>query len=282
LGGGGARGAAQVGVLQALFEAGVEPPTAIVGTSVGALNGSAIAAYPSLAGSLMLREIWLSKEAAAVFRVHPLNILVSGLRRDRRSALPQQNVRRLIDRALTLSGVTSFEQLTVPLTVVATDLNAGKAVLFKSGRLVPALLASTAIPGLFPAVRINDREHLDGGVVDNTPLAPAIADGAKDVIAISLMGGGEFEPSPKNLAELMARTLQLSIHHKMLSDFERLTRSARIVVLCPVTDPTETWEMKRLHVEALVESSRHAAAMLLRQRGSKLFRHSAIHYLNLA
>ncbi|MFI5283389.1 MAG: patatin-like phospholipase family protein [Candidatus Dormibacterales bacterium] len=282
LGGGGARGAAQVGVLQALFEAGVDAPTAIVGTSVGALNGSAIAAYPSLAGCLMLRELWLSREAAAVFKAHPLNILVSGLRRDRRSALPQQNVMRLIQRAQTLSGIGSFEQLTVPLTVVATDVNAGKPALFKSGALVPALLASTAIPGLFPAVRITDREHLDGGVVDNTPLDPAIADGAGQVIAISLMGGGEFEPSPQTLPELMARTLQLSLHHKMLSDFERLRGTARIVVLCPVTAPTETWEMKRSHVEQLIESSRHATAMLLRQRGSKVFRHSAIHYLNLA
>src|SRR5579864_8537631 len=281
LGGGGARGAAQVGVLQALFEAGVEPPVAIVGTSVGALNGSALAAYPSLAGAMMLREIWLSRQAAAVFHTHPLGVILSGLRRNVQSALPQENVLRLIERAQSLTGITTFEQLRIPLAVVATDLNAGKPAVFRSGALTPALLASTAIPGLFPAVLINDREHLDGGVVDNTPLDTAIADGAKNLLVISLMAGGELEAVPASLPELIARTLQLSLHHQMLADYERLRGRARIVVLCPVTAPTATWEMKRERLDAVMESSRAATAELLRKRGSKLFRHSGIHYMEL-
>ena len=281
LGGGGARGAAQVGVLQALFEAGVAAPVAIVGTSVGALNASVVAAYPSLAGVLMLREVWLSRHAAAVFQAHPLGIVVSGLRSDQLSALPQANVKRLVDRAQSLTGVKAFEQLRIPLAVVATDLNAGKPAVFRAGALIPALLASTAIPGLFPAVRIDDRAHLDGAVVDNTPIDVAIADGSRDVLAISLMGGGEFDPSPTSLPELIARTLQLSLHHQMLSDFERLRKRARVVVLCPITAPTASWEMKRERVEAVMDSARVAAARLLSQRGSKLFRHSAIHYFKL-
>ncbi|HSS60986.1 MAG TPA: patatin-like phospholipase family protein [Candidatus Limnocylindrales bacterium] len=281
LGGGGARGAAQVGVLQALFEAGVEAPAAIVGTSVGALNGASIAAYPSLAGAMMLRQVWLSRQAAAVFEAHPLGVIISGLRRDGLSVMPQRNVKNLIDRAEALSGVTTFEQLRVPLAVVATDMNAGKPAVFRSGELSPALLASTAIPGVFPAVRINEREHLDGGVVDNTPLDTAVADGARDILAISLMGGGEYEKAPKSLPELIARTLQLSLHHRMLSDYERLRNRARIVVLCPITAPTASWVMRREHVEAVMEASRAATAELLRHRGSKLFRHSGIHYIPL-
>lgn len=281
LGGGGARGAAQVGVLQALFEAGVEAPAAIVGTSVGALNGASIAAYPSLAGTMMLREIWLSRQAAEVFQAHPLGIIISGLRRDQLSVMPQSNVRRLIDRAESLTGMKRFEQLRVPLAVVATDMNAGKPAVFRSGDLTPALLASTAIPGLFPAVRINEREHLDGGVVDNTPLDTAVDDGAKEVLAISLMGGGEYEKVPNSLPELVARTLQLSLHHQMLSDYERLRQRARIVVLCPITAPTATWVMKREHVESVIEASRSAMAALLHDRGSRLFRHSGVHYVAL-
>jgi NTE family protein len=282
LGGGGARGAAQVGVLQGLFEAGLEPPVAVVGSSVGALNGSAIAAYPSLAGTMMLREVWMSRQALEVFHAHPLGVMLSGLRRDQLSAFPQGNVRRLIERAQALTGMTTFEQLRVPLAVVATDLNAGIPVVFRAGLLTPALLASTAIPGLFPSVRIDDREHLDGGVVDNTPLDIAINDGAKEVLAISLMGGGEYEAGPSNLPELIARTLQLSLHHQMLADYERMRDRARIVVLCPVTAPTATWEMKREHLEAVMESSRAATVALISERGSKLFRHSGIHYLELA
>jgi len=282
LGGGGARGAAQVGVLQALFEAGVEAPSAIVGTSVGALNGASIAAYPSLAGTMMLREVWLSRQAAAVFQAHPLGVIISGLRRDQQSLMPQQNVRRLIERAMALTGIATFEKLRIPLAVIATDLNAGRPVVFRSGELEPALLASTAIPGLFPSVRINDREHLDGGVVDNTPTDIAIDDGAKDILVISLMGGGEFEHAPNSLPELIARTLQLSLHHQMLSDYERLRHHARIVVLCPITAPTATWEMKREHVETVMEASRQATTRLLHDRGARLFRHSGIHYLSLS
>lgn len=282
LGGGGARGAAQVGVLQALFEAGVEGPESIVGTSVGALNGSAVAAYPSLAGTMMLREVWLSRQAARVFQAHPLGVIWSGLRRDLVSALPQDNVRRLILHAEALTGITTFEQLRVPLAVVATDLNAGRPAVFRAGELAPALLASTAIPGVFPSVRINDREHLDGGVVANTPLDTAVEDGAKEIVAVSLMAGGEYEETPRNFPELIARTLQLSLHHQMLSDYERLRQRVRIVVLCPVTAPTASWMMRREHVEGVMEAARASTMALLKQRGSKMFRHSAIHYLPLA
>ena len=282
LGGGGARGAAQVGVIQALFEAGVEAPAAIVGTSVGALNGASIAAFPSLAGTMMLREVWLSRQAAAVFEAHPLGVIISGLRRDLLSVMPQQNVRNLIDRAQSLTGIKTFEQLRTPLAVVATDMNAGKPAVFRSGELAPALLASTAIPGVFPSVRIDDREHLDGGVVENTPLNIAADDGAREILAVSLMAGGEYEQAPSSIPELIARTLQLSLHHQMLSDYERLRQRSRIVVLCPITAPTATWVMKPQHVEAVMDAARKSALHLLRQRGSRLFRHSGIHYIPLA
>src|SRR5258708_5026375 len=190
LGGGGARGAQEVGVLQALFEAGVEGPAAVVGTSVGALNGSAIAAYPSLAGVMMLREVWMSRPALSVFQAHPIGLLMSSLRRDLLSAFPQDNVRRLIVRTQALTGITTFDQLRLPLAI-------------------------------------------------------AMDDGAKEIIAISLMAGGENEPSPTSFPELIARTLQLSLHHQMLSDYERLRDRAKMVVICPVTPPMATWEMKR-------------------------------------
>jgi NTE family protein len=230
---------------------------------------------------MMLREVWMSRQALAVFHLHPLGVILSGLRHDQISAFPQDNVRRLVARSQALTGMTTFEQLRIPLAVVATDLNAGTPAVFRSGALTPALLASTAIPGLFPSVRIDDREHLDGGVVDNTPLDIAVADGAKEILAISLMGGGEYEAAPRSLPELIARTLQLSLHHQMLADYERLRDRARIVVLCPITAPTATWEMRRDNLAAVIEAARAATAAFLKLRGSKLTRHSGIHYLDL-
>ncbi len=231
----------------------------------------------------MLRELWVSPQALAVFRAHPLGVILSGLRPREGgvSALPQTNVRRLVDRAEQLTGFTTFEQMRLPLSIVATDFNSGRKAIFRSGDLTPALLASTAIPGVFPSVVIEGREHMDGGVVDNTPLDVAIDDGARDILAISLMAGGEHEALPNTWPELIARTLQLTLHHQMLSEFERLRDKARMVVLCPVTSPTATWEMRRLHLEAVMEGAREATRALLAQRGAKLFRHSGIHYLNL-
>ncbi len=280
LGGGGARGAAQVGVLLALFEAGIEPPSALVGVSVGALNGACIAAYPSLGGASMLRQTWLSKLARDVFSAHPLGILLARLRGGSRlAALPDRNVRRLIERQLEMVGMTQFEQLTVPLAVIATDIGAGKPAIFQSGPMAPALQASTAIPGVFPPVLVDGVEYLDGGIVDNTPLDFAVQSGAKDVLAVSLMAGGEYQRGDHSWGSLIARTLQLSLHHRMLSDYERLRGRSRVVVLCPVLAPAVGWDMRPTFVEAIIESTRAATTRLLAERGSRLFKRSGVHYL---
>ena len=150
LGGGGARGAAQVGVLQALFEVGLEPPRRLVGVSVGALNAATLAAYPSRAGAAMLRELWFSRLAQDVFRLHPLGVVLNRLRGDTLSAMPATNVTRLIERAIQLIGIETFEDLRVPLEVLATDIGAGRPHVFRGGRLLPALRASTAIPASSP------------------------------------------------------------------------------------------------------------------------------------
>lgn len=269
-----------MGVLLALFEAGVEPPAALVGSSVGALNAASIAAYPSAAGAQMLRQIWLSELARSVFHAHPVGVLWSRLRGQSFSALPGTNLERLVERQQELIGVRSFEQLSMPLAVVATDVNAGRPHVFREGPLTPALLASAAIPGVFPPVVQDGRTFYDGGIVENTPLSVAIGGGARDVIAISLMAGGELEGA-LNWGQLMARTLQLALHHQMLSDFERLASRSRMTVLCPVSAPTEGWRMEQEHTESVIDRSRVSTARLLATRGSRLFRHSGVHYLEL-
>jgi NTE family protein len=282
LGGGGARGAAQVGVLLALFESGLEPPDRLVGVSVGALNAATLAAYPSAAGAAMLRELWFSRPAQDVFRVHPLSVFLNRLRGESLAAMPASNVTRLIERAIQLIGLESFERLRVPLAVVATDIGAGRARVFRHGPLLPALQASTAIPGVFPAVRIDDAGYLDGGIVDNLPIGVALEDGPRDVLAIDLMAGTALERAPATWGELMGRTLQIFLHGRMLSDFERLRSRARVVVLCPVLGPGEGLDMGPRHVQALIESARLATRRFLTDHGRRLFRESGVHYIPLA
>jgi NTE family protein len=270
-----------VGALQAFFEAGLEPPARLVGASVGALNGATIAAYPSIAGAGMLRQIWLSPQARNVFRAQPLGVVFTRLRSGSLTALPAANVRRVIERAVQLMGVDTFEGLQVPLQVVATDIGAGRPQVFSRGLLAPALQASTAIPGVFPAVEIDGTGYLDGGIVDNMPITLAVEQGGREILGIELMAGGELQKHPRSWSDLMARTLQLTLHHRMLADFERLRHRARVVLLCPVLPPSAGADMRREPVEALIEATRSATLRLLRMHGRRLFKQSAIHYLNL-
>jgi len=281
LGGGGARGAAQVGVLQALFDCGLEPPRRLIGVSVGALNAATLAAYPSRAGAAMLRELWFSRLAQDVFRLHPLGVVRSRLRGDTLSAMPASNVTRLIERAIQLIGIETFEGLRVPLEVLATDIGRGQPHVFRAGQLLPALRASTAIPGVFPAVRIEETGYLDGGIVDNLPIGLALAEGEREVLGIELMAGDALERPPANWAELMGRTVQLMLHQRMLSDFGRLRQFGRVVVLCPVLGQGDGLDMEPRHVEGLIERTRQATMRLLQDRGRRLFRESGVHYIRL-
>jgi NTE family protein len=280
LGGGGARGAAQVGILLGLFEAGVEPPTALVGSSVGALNGAAIAGYPTLAGAQMLRRIWLSRLVHDVFRRHTLGMTISGLRW-KPYLVDASAVARLIDRLAALTGIEAFEELRVPLTVVVTDMGAGHPTLFRSGQLAPPLLASTAVPGLYPPVNIDGRDYYDGGIVDNTPISVAVGDGAREVLAIGLMAGPSASTRLESWGEVLQRTVQLTLHHQMLIDFERLQSKARICVFCPVMAGDADLLASTGRLEAVIEQGRVAIHDQLARRGSKLFRHSGVHYLDL-
>src|SRR4029077_13184663 len=130
-------------------------------------------------------------------------------------------------------------------------------------------------------VQIDGVGYLDGGIVDNMPITRPLEQGSREVLGIALMAGGELERQPSTWAELMGRTLQLSLHERMLSDFERVRRHARVVILCPVLGPGDGLDMEPRHLEETIERSRRATLALLREKGRGLFRQSGVHYLNL-
>jgi NTE family protein len=280
LGGGGARGAAQVGVIQALLECGVAPPTAVFGTSVGALDGAVISARPNLEGAELLQQLWRSRAAADVFRVHSLGAIRSRLA-GQLGILSPGPVEALIGQFEAATRCRTFEDLHVPLRVVATDLRVGCPVVFRSGPLAPALMASAAIPGVFPPVEVGERMCCDGGIVDNAPISIAVGEGYGTILAIGLMAGGELTSAPSSWTDLIARTLQLSLHHRLLSDFQRLRGRARIVVICPITPPRAAWDMRPAHVQSLIDRSHDAARDLLDDAGSAFFDRSGIYYLDV-
>lgn len=268
LGGGAARGAAQVGVLRALLEAGISPPDRILGVSVGALNGVVLACHPSLAGVQMLEATWSSRLAAEVFRARPVESLLTRLGgTGGLSLLPPSALSRLLLRQLNLLGVNRFDDLTVPLQVVVTSLGDGQAHLLDRGALHPALVASTAIPGVFPGVEVDGDRYYDGGVADNDPLARAVEQGADEVVAITLCGTAGGSARPRRWLELLGQSVAVMLNQRMLADFDRVRARARVLVFAPQLPPGSAWSLRPADVGRLASRTRESAARWLDDHG---------------
>ncbi|MFH1980971.1 MAG: patatin-like phospholipase family protein [Pseudomonadota bacterium] len=175
LGSGASRGWAHIGALEALDEAGI-PVGMIAGCSVGSYVGTIYAS----GGLASLKEFVLRMDGKKVFSyfdvVFPRHGLLDG-------------TRKLGEMLSMHTAATTFEELSIPLVMVATDLAAGDKVVLKSGDLFVALRATMSMPGLFAPVRIQGRWLVDGGLVDPVPVSIARAMGADVVIAVDLNSG---------------------------------------------------------------------------------------------
>lgn len=175
IGGGGALGAAQVGVGLALEDAGFVPDL-IVGTSAGALNGVIVAAHPGAAAP------WLASVWAHVRRAEILPVRVPWRTGSAGGALCPEGLRRMIALA---ALPARLEDLPVPYRAVAMDLVTGEAAALATGDLESALLASTAIPGLLPPVERDGALLVDGGVVAYVPVVAALEAGAASMVVVT-------------------------------------------------------------------------------------------------
>jgi NTE family protein len=169
LGGGGNLGAVQVGMLRALLESGARPD-AIIGTSIGALNGAFLAGHCGVDGLGELGDLWASVRRHDVFPMNPRS-LTRGVFGHQQYLFESLGLRSLLSRAR--FGFEHLEDAPISLSVMATDLETGEAVVLAEGETITSLLASSAIPGVFPPVEIRDRVYIDGGVVANVPVAEA-------------------------------------------------------------------------------------------------------------
>jgi predicted acylesterase/phospholipase RssA len=172
LGGGGALGAYQAGVVRALVEEGVVPD-ALVGCSAGALNAAFLAVEPTARRARALTQLWLNDELHAVLAPGHWARL-RGLATGRgRALLDDRPLRRLLDAHVPGHDLA---ELNVPLRVATACLDCAAPVLHEHGPVAAVLAASCALPGLLPAVRLADGHlHVDGGVLDGVPLAGALA-----------------------------------------------------------------------------------------------------------
>ncbi|MFC7877985.1 patatin-like phospholipase family protein [Isoptericola sp. NPDC057391] len=227
LGGGGVRGAVQVGMLQALFEAGVAPDL-VVGTSIGAINGAAVAADPSIAVVDRLGAAWASPTADEVYG-EPWYRQLTRLARSRTHLYDPAALRRLI--AGTLGERTTFEDLAVPLVVAAASIERASEHWFDAGPLVEAVLASASVPGALPPTEIGGEHYVDGGMVNSIPLGEAVRRGATTVYVLQVGRVEEPLTVPAKPADVARVSFEIARRHRYFRELEEARRVATVHVL---------------------------------------------------
>jgi NTE family protein len=233
LAGGGSLGAVQVGMLKALTRVRIAPDF-IVGASVGAINAAYFAAQPNDEGMHRLERIWSRLHRADIFPLSPLNSLLAILGRRDHLVTPSP-LRSLFESELPCE---KLEDAKIPCYVVATDVLDGTEVAIAAGPLTHALLASAAIPAVFPPVTFDGRHLMDGAVANNAPISTALRLGANRVIVLPTGMSCALATPPRGVVALALHALNLLVMRQLLSDIEHFSKRAEIIVvppLCPVT-----------------------------------------------
>jgi NTE family protein len=190
LGGGAARGFAHVGVIKALEAQGIVPDV-VVGTSAGSLVG---ALYAAGNNGFALQKLAMEMDEATISDWSvPLFAKVSGV-------LKGEGLQRYVNKTLKNQPL---ESLKIPFGAVATDLNSGQAILFRRGNAGMAVRASSAVPGVFQAVKIGGHTYVDGGLVSPVPVRFAREMGADFVIAVNISAQPEGQPDSSSVDVLL-------------------------------------------------------------------------------
>ncbi|WP_040339989.1 patatin-like phospholipase family protein [Candidatus Blastococcus massiliensis] len=231
LGGGGVLGAAEVGMLQALFEHGIRPDL-IVGTSVGAINGALVAADPAAGAVDRLRAVWEELAAARIFGGSVLSRM-NTLVRTRTHLHPREPLRDLLTAHL---PVRTFGELQVPFQCVAASIERAAERWFTEGPLIEAVLASSAVPGLLPPVELDGEHYLDGGLVHSIPVGRAVALGADTIYVLHVGRIDRPLRPPTRPWEVATVAFEIARRHRFAADLAALPEGVTVHVL-PAGDP---------------------------------------------
>lgn len=224
-------GAHEVGMLAALAEAGIRPDV-VLGTSIGAINGVFVAADPDGAAH-RLETVWRSDVVRTAFRSSLLGRLGTLARSGTHlhSNLP---LRRLLEEHLLQRR---FDELTVPFQCVAACIEKASARWFHSGAIVPAVLASAAVPGLLPPVRIAGEHFVDGGLVHSIPVGRAVHLGARRIFVLHVGQIDKPLTVPRRPWEVGLVAFEIARRHRFVEEMASLPPGVTVHVL-----PTGTGE----------------------------------------
>lgn len=209
LSGGGNLGALQIGMMRALLEHDIRPDL-IVGCSVGAINGAGLAEDPTLAGALRLERLWRALDGKELMPAGWLPNPVAIARRGE-AIHESQGLRRHLEQTLT---ARTFEELAVPFQCVATDVVGVREVWFRSGPLIEPILASAALPAVYPAIEIDGVRYLDGGIVDDVPMSRAVELGARTLYVLQVGLFSRPRPEPKRPLDVAVQAYWIARHHR--------------------------------------------------------------------
>jgi NTE family protein len=225
LGGGGLLGAHEIGMLRALSEAGIRPDV-VVGTSVGAINGAFVAADPASAAA-RLGDLW---EGDALGQAFSENLWGRAVRLARSGTHLHsiEPLRQLL--AARLPG-PDFADLELPFYCVAASIERASPRWFSSGPIVPAVLASCAVPGLLPPVEVDGEHYFDGGLVHSIPVGRAVALGA-DVIYVLHVGRIEHPLAvPRSPWQVGLVAFEIARRYRFHEEMAALPEDVRVHVM---------------------------------------------------
>ena len=223
LSGGTNKGALQVGAMRALLERGYNPEF-LIGSSIGSINAAYMAHKPTLEGLDGLAELWQEVTQDDVFPGGWKTALWRFIRQES-SLYPNDRWHAFIKRQADQVERKYFGELDLPCYVLATDLETGKEKLFgenPNDSILDALLASTALPVMFPPWEYNGRVYIDGGVSHHIPIYVAVDKGATRIISLDIVNALEDEQTPNTIIPLAQRSFDILSHHNTIRNFDYL------------------------------------------------------------
>jgi NTE family protein len=213
-------------MLRALIERGIVPDL-VLGTSVGAINGVAVAALPTTAGVERLTEAWCDIDRSQVFDGSVVRRLAT-LARTRTHLHGNASLRAML---MELLPVTLIEQLAVPFQCVAASIERACEHWFCDGPIVPAVLASAAVPGLLAPVRIGGEHFIDGGIVNSIPLSRAIALEAEQVYVLHVGRLDRPLEPPRSPWEVGLVAFEVARRHRFVGELAAIPGGVDVHVL---------------------------------------------------
>ncbi len=253
LSGGGNAGICQVPFMQRLVDIGVRPDL-VVGTSVGALNGAFMAFHPHDIHELP--DIWRALRDRKMWDRNVFSIGRNLLRR-RMSLYSNQFLRELITPLVDVDDIHAAE---IPLYISAASLNRGEKHVFRSGSVIDAILASCAVPGLFPPMQIGSEWYVDAGVVTGLDLQTAIDQGATEILAVDL-GAPPPPRRPRGIIDVLSRSMDIAVEQRTRYELTHLAKRVPTVVWRPGLQPRNVGSFAE--VDELYEAAQGMAPALI-------------------